>query len=395
MFDSDGGGVVDGASFSEVAPVTNPPPPGNWGPPQLPYNQGQPPYGPGQWPPQQSWGQPPAPPKNNGLKWLLAGVAVLLVIAISVGATLLVTRDGEDGPTAGPSNGVPSANGDIASADDTGPVSIITEDPTCEPSRPITDTLAEQERQGWDSRDYTIPAKSWTAQQRAMHEGVADAMRSAADQAVELAKKTPHRVMRELYEQSIVFWRAYADSIPNYTAADNYFAMAAGSASGAIVSICSAIDLRAAQSRGPLTTTGAAPDDVSAPLNVAEPTIFVDSSNASACRDWTSASNRFDEYSSISWHSVDQNVPASKWNQDQRSTMTTAAARISQFADELADLQARTENKVLADFAELAVQYWRAFAIAIPSYTTPDSYLSGAAAYSTCLIVNACAAARE
>jgi hypothetical protein len=167
---------------------------------------------------------------------LLIGVAVLLVIAISVGATLMFTRDGGDAsPTATRASPAP---GEIASAHDTGPVTIITEDPTCEPSRPITDTLALQQRHGWESRDYTLPASVWTPEQRAMHEEVAEAMRRAADQSVQLAKNTPHRAMRELYEQSITFWRAYADSVPDYSPGDNYFGMAAGNASGAIVAIC-------------------------------------------------------------------------------------------------------------------------------------------------------------
>ena len=43
-------------------------------------------------------------------------------------------------------------------------------------------------------------------------------MRNAADQTVPLAKLTPHRVMRELYEQFIAYARAYSDAIPTYTA---------------------------------------------------------------------------------------------------------------------------------------------------------------------------------
>ena len=48
-----------------------------------------------------------------------------------------------------------------------------------------------------------------------------NAMRSAADQTVDLVKLTPHRVMRELYEQFIAYARAFADSVPTYTADDD------------------------------------------------------------------------------------------------------------------------------------------------------------------------------
>src|SRR4051812_47329703 len=112
------------------------PPQGGWQPPQQsgpPPNQGQS-YGhqnnpPGYQPPPPGWQQGPwqqpsgPPPRNdNSLKWLLAAVAVLLVVGISVGATLIFTRGVEVGRTT-PTSGAPS---DIASANDTGPVSIIT-----------------------------------------------------------------------------------------------------------------------------------------------------------------------------------------------------------------------------------------------------------------------------
>jgi len=42
---------------------------------------------------------------------------------------------------------------------------------------------------------------------------------------VALAKRTPHRVMRELYEQFIAYSRAYADRIPTYTPPDDNFAL--------------------------------------------------------------------------------------------------------------------------------------------------------------------------
>ncbi len=56
-------------------------------------------------------------------------------------------------------------------------------------------------------------------------------MRSAADQMVALAKLTPHRVMRELYEQFIAYSRAYADRIPTYTPPDDNLALVAVSCS--------------------------------------------------------------------------------------------------------------------------------------------------------------------
>lgn len=372
-----------------MAPVTNPPPPGNWGPPQPPYGQGQPPYASGPWPPQQGWGPPPQPPKNSSLKWLLIGVAVLLVIAISVGATLLFTRDGGDGTTQ-TANGNPPAAGEIASANDTGPVSIITEDPTCAAWRPINDTLAEQQAQGWSDRDYSQPASEWTAEQRTLHENIAQAMRSAADQTVSLAEKTPNRPMRELYEQAIAYWRAYADSVPNYEAQDNDLAGVAANASGAVVMICAAIDYRSAEARSPLITVRASPpSNLAVSSNLPTPQRFITRASDAGCDDWKALVDKFDADAGP-WRGIDPNIPASEWNADQKSSMSSMQPVFTKLADDIESLANRTDNPTFEDFATLSSLYWRAFAAGVPSYTSADSYLSGAASYINFLIFDAC-----
>lgn len=371
--------------------MTNPPPPGNWGPPPQ-YGQGQPPYGPGQWPPQQAWG-PPQPPKNNSLKWLLIGVAVLLVIAISVGATLLFTRD-SGGSSTQTANGNPPAAGEIASANDTGPVSVITEDPTCEPWRPIATTLANVERQGWTDRDDSIPSAQWTSEIRAQHEAVAAAMREAADQSVRLASLTPHRVMRELYEQSIAYWRAYANSVPTYQPQDNHFANAAGNASNAVVSICNAIGSRTAQSRGPLIEPANSPSSTSAVSNPNSAEMFITESNSSACADWEALTDKFDAETS-QWRESNHRLSASEWNPVQKAVVEQASVKIAAFAEDLVSLAETTENSTWQDFAALSSQYWRAYLAAIPTYSSSDHDLSVAAAYLAYIPLQGCLAVRS
>lgn len=373
--------------------MTNPPPPGNWGPPHPPYGQGQPQYGPGQWPPQQpGWGPPPTP-RNNGLKWLLISVAVLLVIAISVGATLLFTRDSGNGPTQS-ANGSPPAAGDIASANDTGPIRILTEDPTCEAWRPINDTLVDAQRRGWAERDYTVPASAWNSEQRSMHDEMAAAMRRAADQTVTLAKITPHRIMRELYEQSIAYWRAYADSIPDYELKDNSLAVTASDTSGAIVTICAAIDYRSAAMRGPLVPAGDQRLDPASPGDPANPQMFLQASGNAVCNEWTKISDRFDD-DTKQWRESDGSIPASEWTPERRSLMDSAAQEMLRYADDIQRLGEQSGNAILYDFASLAAQYFRAYTHAIPSYTSADSYLSATASYANFIVFNACAAVEK
>ena len=58
-------------------------------------------------------------------------------------------------------------------------------------------------------------------QARAQYIAAGQSMRGAAAQTVGLVKLTPHRVMRELYQQFIAYARAYAERMPKYTPADN------------------------------------------------------------------------------------------------------------------------------------------------------------------------------
>ena len=213
-----------------------PPPPNQWGsqPPTGGQPAGVPQWGPPpggapagapQWGPQQPWGPPPGPPPRRGGKgkWILAGIAVLAVIAVTVVITVLVVGKGAGGgesptPTAGNGSGLDAAN-------DKGPVGIITEDPTCDAWNRIADTyVATQTRVGWSSRDSSVPASAWTPDQRTMYETVGKAMNNAADQAESLVKVTPHRVVSELYEQFIAYARAFNSSVPEYKPEANYVA---------------------------------------------------------------------------------------------------------------------------------------------------------------------------
>ena len=242
--------------------MTLPPPPGGNPPTPPPGGPFQPPVGgPGPYPgpgpqqppwPQQPWTAGPPPQKRgNGWKWALGAVALLAVIGVTAAVTMSVTgdNDGNGSPTSPPSG----SNSGIASANDTGPATIVTEDPSCAAWTPINNTLAQMQRNGWDKRDPAIPATDWTPELRAQYEEVGRAMRSAADQTVPLVKLTPHRVMRELYEQFIAYARAYSDAIPTYTPVDQPFSWRRpGQLRSALCVLCAAITYGSAQARAPL-----------------------------------------------------------------------------------------------------------------------------------------------
>ena len=149
-----------------------PPPPDRWGsqPPtgwSAPRGAAGQPPGAGQpggvppWGAQQPWSAPPGPPPHGGRgKWILAGIAALAVIAVTAVITALVVRpdSGDNSPTPGE-----KFRFGIASADDKGPVSIITEDPTCAAWNRVGDGVSAPEKEvDGVIGNRSVPASAWT-----------------------------------------------------------------------------------------------------------------------------------------------------------------------------------------------------------------------------------------
>jgi hypothetical protein len=360
-----------------------------WGPPP-----GGQPGGPPQWGPQQPWGGPPAgpPPRRGGKgKWIFGGIAVLAVIAVTVVITVLVVGKGSGGsPNPTPTNGNGS---DFASANDKGPVGIITEDPTCATWNRINDTLAAAEKDvSWPSRDQSVPASAWTAEQRTMYESVGKALGGAADQVVAIVKLTPHRVMRELYQQFIAYTRVFVDKIPSYTASDKdqSVALLPDNIGLTLTGVCSAIVTGSAGPIAPLVDAAAPPTEISPLGDAANPERFLSTSNP-VCGPWTSALAKFfDE--SASWGAIDANIPATNWTPEQKAVYVAITPKMNALADELEKLGRQSGDPTLEDFSVLSAQYWRAFTKASPTYTSADIYLANAANYSAYVVQSACKA---
>lgn len=358
--------------------MTSPPPQNPWAPGPGAPGPGQPGFGP---PPQgqpygapqgqqQPWYPPPEPPKQGrGLKWALVAVTLIAAIAIAVAATMYFTR-GDSGSNS--SSATPTTSG-IASANDKGPVTVITEDPSCASWIPVLNGLATAEGNGWDKRDASVPSSAWTPEQRTQYDVVGRAMRSAAEQTVPLAKLTTHRVMRELYEQFIAYSRAYADRVSTYTASDDHLAGVSNGISSAIGSICDAITFQSAQHYGPMVAPAEAPSPVAPVGDFANPRQFLASRN-SICEDWESAARQFDA-DTDDWSRVSADIPANEWNAEQKSLYDSVAPVISKDADTLERLGRRSGNPILHDFSLIAAQYYRAFVRAAPAYTPADNYL--------------------
>jgi hypothetical protein len=372
------------------------PPPGGWPPASRP-DSGQPgpgypgahpqqPYpGPqGPWPPQPGYPPPVPPSKGNGLKWLLGGLAVLLVIGLAVTTTLLLTRD-KHSPT-----GTSSAPNDVASANDTGPVSIITVEPTCTAYYSIHNSVAAVEGNGWgEQRNSLGAATQWTPEQRSLVNAVADALQRASDQMVPLAKQTPHRVVRELYEQIIAYMRAYVASIPTYEARDNWLAYTFVNAEIGLVALCNAISEGSAP-RAVVDSPGG-PTSATSVGDPANPQRFVTKSDAT-CEVWIP---REDKYvtDTDAWSRYDTSIPATSWTPEQRAANEAVFPVMTGYADAIEKSGRSSGNPTLEDFAATAATYLRAFVAAGTNYVPSDAWVYVTGARLANVVTSACQAA--
>ncbi|AIU09666.1 hypothetical protein LI99_22755 [Mycolicibacterium smegmatis] len=341
------------------------------------------------WGPQQHWPNGPTPPNRGGggkAKWILGGVAVVLAIALAVVVTVLVVRP--DGGTVAAGNGAENSDAKLASADDKGPVKILTDDPTCDAWNTVLDEYSGVTKSiRWDDRDDSVPEGSWTPEQRAMYEAVGKAMTQAADQAVTLMGQTPHRDMRVLYEQFVATSREFVSRIPTYQPTDDELSAASNAAGAAIANICAAINRRTAQSVAPLVSdvTGAeigSEDDqeLTAVLSTPSP----------MCSDWKSLVARFHE-DTTAWRAIDKNIPATEWTPNQRAINDAAGRIMSATADEMEQLATASDNPRLQNIITLAAQYRRGFVKALPNYEPSDSYLELSATSLSRFVNAACA----
>jgi hypothetical protein len=224
-----------------------------------------------------------------------------------------------------------------------------------------------------------------------MYESVGKAMSSVADQSMELAKKTPHRVMRELYEQYIAYARAFADKVPTYKPEDGPLASTADDLASVLVNVCAAITYGSAAAQEPLVPAAAPPTTVSSPGSSGDSERFLAESNPT-CEKWLPAYEQFDA-DLKPWQELDPNVPADRWTPDQKSVFDAAAPVMTTFADKTEELGRESGNPTLEDFAVMSAQYRRAYVRAIPTYTAADNYLASVATVSANTIGHACMAA--
>ncbi|WGI32453.1 hypothetical protein [Mycolicibacterium aubagnense] len=311
-------------------------------------------------------------------------------------AVVAVSCAGGKGSNNGNGGGTPTSGSksDIASANDTGPVSVITEDPSCAPWGPINDTLANSTKNaGWERRDPSISASAWTPDMRTVFETSAEAFGKSADQATSLIKITTHRVMRELYQQYVAYMHAFVSKVPNYAPEDFNLVTTGVTLGMTITGICQAITFGSAAARGPLVTPVAPPEKIAPLDDVEKPVQFLTSPDP-GCADWNTAVKQLDANPIYTaWKNEDLNIPASDWSPQYKSENDAVEPLLATASDTFERLGRGSANPVIQDFGVLAAQYGRAFIQGMPTYTSADTYLYNVFRRASAGISAACTAA--
>lgn len=341
----------------------------------------------GHWPqppqgPPQFWGPPTPPPERSGrAKWFLGGLGILVVVVITVAATLLLSDRGDGGADMNVSK-TSSPMGPIGTA-----VRVITTEQTCSDWIPINNSLAATERNGWDQRNPEIPATVWTLETRSQFEAVGSAFRSAAGQSEELANRSTNEIFRLLYIQFANYARSYASKIPLYQAKDDHLARVAASISLALTSVCDSIASGSAQARAGLS--GPNEDGIS--------------NNEQHGTNAELFLNRYDQIcapldksltaladATAAWQTTDPSLSFSQWNAEQKSINDGAVPEMKSSADTFRSLADRTDNAVAGLLLRFAAKYRTTFAAAIPTYTPADNSLNEAATGFSSAVNQAC-----
>ncbi|MEV0671283.1 hypothetical protein [Mycobacterium sp. NPDC050441] len=318
---------------------------------------------------------PPAPSPKSWVKWVVIAVVVVVVLA---GAIVAIAVLKGKGSSPGGSDTVSAAPSDVASAGDKNPATIVVEDVSCDAQTPIFKNFYDAVKaSGFEDLDHSVPASLWSPEERRINDEAKRATAAAIAQMGPLAKLTPHRVRRELYDQTMAYWQAWIDKIPTYVGSDDAYRAAGTEGQKALVRMCNAIQYKSAQARSFLADPAIAPKGF-APVTSNAPQPFL-GSGSDQCSDYSAAlAAYYDDPVVKDWQKIDYKLDASGWDSNQRQLSDQAADILVELAHKLAGLGGDSGNPVMADFTALGAQYITAYAHAMSSYTSNDDSLVGA-----------------
>jgi hypothetical protein len=334
--------------------------------------------------------------RGTRLRWTL-GVAALVIAVLA--ASIAVgshSRQPAAGAAAGGSSESSAAqrNSQTGSAEDIGPVSVITADATCSEWTEVRGPVVAAQNAGWGRRDASKPRQAWDPARAKQFDAMGAALRTAADQTAILASRTPHRAMRELYGTFTSYGREYAAALPSYQPANDFLARTAMGAFDALTNVCAAADGSSSAILRAQVVPSVAPPTAPAPMvSTDRPARFL-AQPASPCADWVPADTAL-QAQTKAWSSVDPDVTRDEWNADQRATVERTAQVVKGYADAMEGWGRAAGNPVFEDLAVLGAQYFRAYNLGVPTYRLGDNAFAHVGFDVSGLIAAACQASRS
>lgn len=319
----------------------------------------------------------PGPRRRGGAMAAWVSVSLAVAVAITAAVTAVVVRD--------------HIQGAVGSAHDTAPVTVVIDEPTCGSWGSIAMPLsATGQESGFRDRDVSIPETDWTPQLRKQYDTERTAIDNAADRVDVLAKQTPHRVVREIYDQLIAYWRAYTGRIAHYSARDDQLLRVTYALGDTIFALCDAIRYGAAALRGPFADTPSPPTRALQPSAnaVRRQRFLMERSNT--CANFRSAFSDFNKATSAWHHDHDPDTPATKWNAQQKTLSDATGRTLNDFDNQITHLGRGSGNPSLEDFAVLAAVYGQSYVRALPTFRPSDEHLFDVTAFATSVIASAC-----
>ncbi|SKG96488.1 Uncharacterised protein [Mycobacteroides abscessus subsp. massiliense] len=279
-------------------------------------------------------------------------------------------HDSTSMPSPGKSETSQQSN-EIASSHDTGPITLIVNDPTCGPIREISDSIRPA-LESLDKFDPQVSANKWTAERRSKYQEALLQLNIAAEKYLQVARQTPSRVMRELYLQSVAYYQIFARKIESYVPETHNFALAAKYYVETIEYICSAefaTEERKDDHRSVDPGPGAPP--------LTEPGVpqVLMREPDPVCPAWIDSMERSEREIQAWRRGFDPSLPAGIWSESQRNLMTAVKPVFQREIEKMNASLKTVSNPTLRDLTALSSLYLSAFVSWSDTYVPQDMWL--------------------
>lgn len=315
------------------------------------------------------------PRKSSDIEMRLRVFGAMLAIAIVLAGASLAgcSRNHGGAPT---SDAVQSRTSqqaqDIASSHDTGPVTLIVDDPTCGQIREISDSIRPT-LESLDKFDPQIPASQWTDSRRSRYQEALGQLNTAADKYLQIAKQTPSRVMRELYLQSVAYYQAFVTRIDSYVPETHNIALAARYYVETIEYICSA-EFATEERKDDQRSVDPGPIAAPSIAEAAIPQVLMKEPDP-VCPAWIDSMER-SELEIQAWRrGFDPSLPAGTWPESQRNLMASAKPVFQQEINKMNTSLKTVSNPTLRDLTALSSLYLSTFIAWSDTYVPQDMWL--------------------